>query len=87
MGISPSPGIAGQLTYYDGEVVTVDLAPLIAPGGVYRPLADSDFFAQVTIGERGRFLAWPDSLELCADALRMQGAETELQETSNRQAE
>jgi len=64
------------LRYADGAEFVVDMAQVIAQGGVYAPLADPVFFAQVQVGRRGRFLAWPDELEFCADALRLQGQAT-----------
>jgi hypothetical protein len=37
--------------------------------GVMKRLADPVVFAQVSVGERGRSLAWPGEVEFCADAL------------------
>lgn len=62
-----------RLVYTDSTTVEIDFAPLIERGGVYAPLADPTFFAQVSIGTRGRFIAWPGGLEFCADALWRQG--------------
>jgi len=62
-----------RLVYTDGSTAELDFAPLIEWGGVYAPLADPTFFAQVSIGTSGRFIAWPGGLEFCADALWRQG--------------
>ncbi len=61
------------LVYRDGAVVIVDFAPVAAAGGVFTPLADPGFFSQVQLGPRGRFIVWPDDLDFCADALRLDG--------------
>jgi hypothetical protein len=65
----PLPGYKVNLVYSDGETVIADFEPLIAMGGVYSALADPDYFAQVSVGERGRFIQWPGELDFCADAL------------------
>lgn len=61
------------LYYSDGERVVVDFKPVIARGGVFARLADPAFFAQVAVGERGRYIEWPGSLDFCADALWKEG--------------
>ena len=37
--------------------------------GVFTAFADPEFFARVTVGERGRSLDWPNEIDFCADAL------------------
>lgn len=37
--------------------------------GVFAAFADPAFFAQVTVGDRGRSLEWPGEIDMCADAL------------------
>ena len=54
---------------YDDETLRVDLARLVARGGVFAPLRDPARFAAVTVGAGGRWLEWPDGPDLCADAL------------------
>lgn len=61
------------LLYADGAAVSVDFKPIIAAGGVFVPLADPAFFAQVRLGPRGRFIVWPGELDFCADSLRLDG--------------
>ena len=60
------------IRYVDGVEFTVDLNPLISRGGIFERLKDPKYFVQVQIGPRGRSLVWPDDLDLCADALRLQ---------------
>jgi hypothetical protein len=68
--VAPAQGLTLNL-WFDEEPnpVPMDFAPKAARGGVFAPLSDPSHFARFSIGERGRFLAWPDDLEFCADAL------------------
>ncbi len=67
--VAPDPGGRLQLTYAAGEVVEVDLTPLIRRGGVFAALADPALFEQVIVGTGGRYVEWPGEVDLCADAL------------------
>ncbi len=74
--IRPLPDFSLELIYGDGNVVIADFKPLIEQGGVFSRLADPQFFAQVKLGERGRYIEWPKELDFCADSFRIgQGAE------------
>jgi hypothetical protein len=57
------------LRWVGGAETSVDMAPLIACGGVFAVLSDPVLFAAVTVGPRGRSLVWPGELDLDADAL------------------
>lgn len=59
-----------RLTYSDGLEIIVNLKTLIEQGGVFATLAHPQFFAQVTLGERGRYIEWNGLIDFCADALR-----------------
>jgi hypothetical protein len=61
------------IIYTDDSNVVVDFKPTIQQGGVFVALADPDFFAQVTLDARGRFIEWPGELDFCADALWLEG--------------
>ena len=41
----------------------------LAGKGIFTAFDDPTFFAQVSIGERGRSLEWPGEIDFCADAL------------------
>jgi Protein of unknown function (DUF2442) len=69
--ITPKPDYRLQLVYSDGSSIVIDFKPLIAKGGVFSALADPDFFAQVSVGDRGRSIEWSNGVDFCADALRM----------------
>ena len=57
------------LHWAGGAQTVLDVAPLIARGGVFAVLADPALFAAVAVGPRGRSLRWPGDLDLDADAL------------------
>jgi len=78
-GVAPEPNYKLCLTYTDGETIVVDFTPVVQRGGVFAPLSDPEFFSQVSIGERGRYIQWPGELDFCADALWLEGHTTESQ--------
>jgi len=63
------PGCHLRLTFAGGSVSVVDFRPLIDRGGVFAALADPKVFSQVALGERGRYIEWPNEVDFCADAL------------------
>lgn len=72
--IKPLRDFLLELNYSDGEVVVADFKPVIAKGGVFSVLADPQFFNRVRLGERGRYIEWPDELDFCADSFRVNQA-------------
>lgn len=52
----------------------IDCAPLVKKGGVYAPLAAAEYFKSVKTAPDRRYIEWPDGLDLCADALWLEGA-------------
>ena len=68
--VIPEPNCSLRLTYSDGVEIVVNLKSLIEKGGVFTILADPQFFAQVTLGECGRYIEWNGLIDFCADALR-----------------
>lgn len=70
------PGGVLQLTFADGEVMRVDVAPIIKRSPVLRPLADPATFHRAKLGEWGGSVTWgTDTLELAADNLRARAIE------------
>lgn len=69
----PRDGFKVAVAFRDGREGTVDFAPVIADGGVYRALSDPERFRSVKIGDHGRSLVWVDAegeeIDICADAL------------------
>jgi hypothetical protein len=64
------PGYQLHLSFDDGASGTLDLRDWIEGGGVFEQLRDPAAFARVHIGGGGRFLEWPNEIDVCADALR-----------------
>jgi hypothetical protein len=62
-----------ELAFDDGVVATVDLAAMLAIGGVFAPLREPALWAKVAIADHGRALVWHvpggEDVDLCADAL------------------
>jgi hypothetical protein len=59
---------AVSLTWANGVRTEHRFGHLVGKG-VFVAFADREFFAQATVGERGRSLSWPGEIEFCADAL------------------
>ena len=59
-----------RLVFTSGEEAELDLRPrIVGRGGVFRPLEDIAFFAQVKIDPEARTLAWPKGVDLDPDVL------------------
>lgn len=59
------------LTFADGAVMRVDVAPIVQRSPVLRPLNDPTVFRRARLGEWGGCVTWDDDvLELAADNLR-----------------
>lgn len=69
----PLPPSRIRLIWGDGTESVVDLAPVLATGGVFAHLADPAAFRIAAVGPPGRTLVWRDpegdEIDLCADAL------------------
>jgi hypothetical protein len=68
---TPLGGYRLALVFDQGLAATVDLSAFFAKGEVTEPFRhDADLFASgLTIGEGGEWLAWPNDVEIDADAL------------------
>ncbi len=74
-----------ELQYDDSKTFIIDMAPIVAIGNLATQLAKESYLRRVQISHRGRSLLWPNGLELCADALRLQG-ESETKSKRRRKA-
>ncbi len=65
--------VIGDLTvrvgFNDGVVLDHDLSHLVARGGIWAPLADPDYFAQVRVDADVDTIAWPNGADICPDIL------------------
>ncbi len=59
-----------HLGFTDGSEATVDLAPWVAgKGGVFGPLQNAAFFAQVTVDREAGTIVWPNGADVDPDVL------------------
>jgi hypothetical protein len=59
-----------RLTFSDGLVRELDFAGVVqGRGGVFEPLGDPLFFAQVTVDPTAGTIAWPNGVDLDPDVL------------------
>ena len=65
----PLTNFSVEITWAEGEVSIVSLHETVAKGGVFAALSDPKIFGQLKIGDGGRWLEWPNEVDICADAL------------------
>jgi hypothetical protein len=59
-----------ELGFTDGLRSAIDLRDRVAGrGGVFRPLADVDFFRQVQVEPEAGTIVWPNGVDFCPDVL------------------
>lgn len=59
-----------ELGFTDGLRAEIDLRDrIVGSGGVFRPLADFDFFRQVQVEPEAGTIAWPNGVDFCPDVL------------------
>ena len=58
-----------RLLFDDGVVRDVEFVPAEAAGSLVEPLADPDYFAQVTVDHEARTVVWPNGLDLAPEVL------------------
>jgi hypothetical protein len=58
-----------QLRFEDGVEGVVDLAPQLSFQGVFEPLRDPNYFAQVRVDPELGTIAWPNGADLDPDVL------------------
>jgi len=66
----PLGGHRLYLRYADGAAGELDVAPLLHFTGVFEPLRDPEFFAQVRVNPDIGTIVWPNGADLCPDVLR-----------------
>jgi len=57
-----------RLTFENGEVRDIDLAPLLW-GPAFAAIADDDAFGQVTVDEDAGTIVWPNGADISAHTL------------------
>jgi len=66
----PLGGYRLYLRYADGVTGELDLTPLLQFTGIFEPLRDPQFFAQVRVNPDIGTIVWPNGADLCPDVLR-----------------
>ena len=56
--------------FSDGLLSELDFASrIVGRGGVFAPLADQAFFAQVAVDHEAGTLVWPNGVDFCPDVI------------------
>jgi hypothetical protein len=73
-----------EIRFTDGTVADLDLRPRIAGrGGVFEPLQDVAFFAQVSVDPEAGTLVWPNGVDFCPDVLYAEATGRDIAELGN----
>lgn len=69
VSVSVLEGYKLHVTFEDGADGVVDVAELVPFSGVFAPLQDTSFFAQVRVNEDVGTICWPNGADLDPDVL------------------
>jgi hypothetical protein len=59
-----------EIRFSDGTVAQLDFQRrIVGRGGVFVPLQDVGYFAQVTVDREAGTLVWPNGVDFCPDVL------------------
>jgi hypothetical protein len=59
-----------EIHFSDATVAELDFSRrIVGRGGVFAPLANVDFFKQVTVDHEAGTLVWPNGVDFCPDVL------------------
>lgn len=68
-----------HLTFSNGEEAELDMeARVVGRGGVFEPMEDVGYFAQVTVDPEAHTLVWPNGVDLDPDVLYSEATGTPL---------
>ncbi len=69
-GVRPLQARQLELTFADGLKGTVNLDQVISQySGVFAPLLDQSYFAQVRLNKELGTIVWPNGADICPDVL------------------
>lgn len=70
-----------QLNFSDGTSANLDLrGRIVGRGGVFTPLQDTGFFAQVAVDREAGTLVWPNGVDFCPDVLYAEATGKDIEE-------
>lgn len=68
--VEPIERLSIRVTFSDGAIKDVDLANLMAGGGVFAPIRDRrELFEQVRVNPQSRTVEWPGEVDLDPEVL------------------
>ena len=65
----PLDGYTVHVRFEDGTAADVDLAYLLAYGGVFEPLRDLEFFRQLRADSEAGTIVWPNQADIAPETL------------------
>ena len=70
-----------QLSFSDGTIANLDLrSRIVGRAGVFIPLQDTGFFAQVAVDREAGTLVWPNGVDFCPDVLYAEATGKDIEE-------
>ena len=62
-------GHSVHVRFEDGTEATIDLSYLLSYGGVFEPLRDPEFFAQLRADPEAGTIVWPNDADIAPETL------------------
>ena len=75
-------GYTVHLCFEDGVAGDVDFSYLCDFGGVFEPLHDPTYFAQVSLAPEGNTIVWPNGTDIAPETLYERACEHQVHDTS-----
>lgn len=72
-----------HVAFADGVAGDVDLSYLLEYGGVFEPLRDPRFFAQVRVYPGGNTIYWPNDADIAPDTLYEKVCQSQVHSSSH----
>jgi hypothetical protein len=74
-----------KIGFSDGTVAELDFGRrIVGRGGVFAPLADVEFFKQVSVDHEAGTLVWPNGVDFCPDVLYAEATGKSIEEMDTR---
>ena len=74
-----------EISFSDGTVADLDFRErVLGRGGVFRPLENIEFFAEVAVDREAGTLVWPNGVDFCPDVLYAEATGKDIQELGNK---
>jgi hypothetical protein len=74
-----------NIRFSDGTIAELDFSRrIVGRGGVFAPLANVEFFKQVTVDREAGTLVWPNGVDSCPDVLYAEATGESIEEMDAR---